>query len=355
MMRLGMIGSGAIAGGHLRASLAIPDRVKFVALASRPSPSRVRRSQQYALTRLYDTAGAMLAETDIDGVVICTPNDTHLPLTLEALAAGKHVLVEKPMACTVVDGQRMVDQAERAGRTLMVAQCQRYEPAYQAVKRAIDSGELGHIRLARVEAMQSAAVFNAPGHWMLDGQRAGGGIVINVAVHKLDLLRWYLGEPAWVRATCRPAPAPFINGAEDLALAMIGFTNGAIADLFATWSAFRLRYSENLQLFGTRGAVHGIPPVEAQIGAPLIASAERCAGGPTTGFASMFGGFTPADPAAPNPPSDLSFTHQLAHFASACETGTAPLTSGRDNLGTLRLVEAIYTSGRADGERIALG
>lgn len=351
MMRLGMIGAGSISGAHLKVVPMIADTVEFVALADPVPAALARQAARFAINRTYTDCEEIFAAKDIDGVVICTPHDTHLGLTLAALHAGKHVLVEKPMACTVQEGQVMVAAAKKAGRTLMVAQCQRYEPAYQKLKEFIDSGELGPLRLARVEAMQSAAAFTAPGHWMLDGKRAGGGIVINVAIHKLDLLRWYLGQVSWVQATTQKAPFPFINDAEDIAVATIGFANGTLAELFSCWNAYRLRYSENIQLFGQNGTVHAVPASDGQIGQPLIASRKRTPA-QTTGFAAMFGGFEPVCPDAPNPPSNHAFANQLAHFAACCASGKEPCTSAEDNLGTLQLVEAIYESARKNGTRV---
>lgn len=345
-MKLGLIGAGNIAGAHLKAIPHIPGVAVFVAIAEPNEANRQRQATRFHIGRAYTDAGELLAQPDIEGVVLTTPHDTHAKLARRCFAAGKHVLVEKPMACSLAECDAMNAAAKVAGKTLMVAQCQRYDPAYRGLKRILDAGELGQIRAVRIEAMQSAAAFIPAGHWYLDAKRAGGGIVISVAIHKIDLLRYLLGDVARVTASCRTINPLFRNGAEDYAVATLEFANGAIGQLFATWSAFRLPYSENLMIFGDDGTVHALPPTETQMGPALVAS-RRGSPAAVPGFAGQFGGFQPVAPDRADLPSTEPFANQLAHFVECCRTGAEPLSSGCDNRQTMAVVFAIYESARA--------
>ncbi|MEI8121608.1 MAG: Gfo/Idh/MocA family oxidoreductase [bacterium] len=342
-LRLGLIGSGNIAGAHLKAAPHVPQWAQFVAIASPHEANRQRQSARFNIARSYADPAELLAAPDIEGVVICTPHDTHAELARRCCAAGKHVLVEKPMACSLAECDAMIAAAQAAGTTLMVAQCQRFDPAYRGLKRILDAGELGPVRAVRIDAMQNAAAFVPPDHWYLDARRAGGGIVISVAIHKLDLVRYLIGDVVRVTAACRTISPLFRHGAEDYAVATLEFANGAVGQLFATWSAFRLPYSENLMIFGDDGAVHALPPGETQMGPALVASRQRTPPA-VPGFAGQFGGFTPVESDGTGLPAADPFANQLAHFVECCRTGAEPLSGGNDNRKTMAVVFAIYES-----------
>ena len=344
-LQLGVIGVGNIAGAHLKAAPQVSDWVAMVALADPNDANRQRQSARFNITRTYADPAELLTAPDIEGVVLCTPHDTHAALAIAAARAGKHVLVEKPMGCSLSECDAMIAAAGAAGVKLMVAQCQRYDPANRGLKAVIANGELGRIRAVRIEAMQNAAAFLPPDHWYLDAQRAGGGIVISVAIHKIDLLRYLIGNVVRVTASCRTVSPLFRNGAEDYAVATLEFANGAVGQLFATWNAFRLPYSENLMIFGDDGAVHALPATETQMGPARIASRKRSPAA-APGFAGQFGGFQPVEPDRTGLPATDPFANQLAHFAECCRTGAELLSSGRDNRCTLQIVFAIYESAR---------
>jgi predicted dehydrogenase len=180
--------------------------------------------------------------------------------------------------------------------------------------------------------------------WLMDGRRAGGGVVISVAVHKIDLMRYLLGEIACVTAVTRQAHPAFHHGAEDFACAILEFENGVIGELFATYSGFRQPWGEMFMIFGDDGAVHAVPPFGAYTGPAWIATRRRT---PTLqSWWGMFSDFAPVEPDAGALPSDDPYVNEILHFAHCCATGEEPLSSGRDNLGTMATVFAIYESAR---------
>jgi predicted dehydrogenase len=343
-LRIALIGAGNIASHHLPAYLEHRDRVRLVAVCDLDEAAAPRRAAEAGLTQVYGDAERMLRDAAIDAVDICATPDQHAPLALAAIEAGKHVLVEKPFARTLAECRELVEAAERAGVTLMVAQNQRFLPTHQAARAVIASGELGEIRAARTDSIQHWAGFVGAGHWQYDGARAGGGAVIGVGVHRLDLMRFLVGEVRRVSATVLTTSPQFVNGAEEYAAATLEFENGALGQAFATVSAFRTPWSELLLVFGERGTIHACPAPGNMRSRAFVAS--ECRSDPVTGWADQFHGFEPIDVAAEALPSESGQTNEILHFASCCLTGAEPLSSGRDNLGTVKLVEGIYESAR---------
>ncbi len=142
-------------------------------------------------TRIYDDPAEILADDEVDLVSICTPTDTHVDLTLAAIEAGKHVLVEKPMAVRSADAIRIADAARKSDRICMPAMCIRFWPAYAWLKNVIDSREFGHVRSARFERVGSAPAW---ADFYADESRSGGAIT-DVHIHDADFVRFAFGEP----------------------------------------------------------------------------------------------------------------------------------------------------------------
>lgn len=343
-LRVALIGCGGISGAHAAAYRTLgPDVAQVTACADAALPLAERRASELGAGFVTDDYHAALYRSDVDAVDICLPHHLHGEVALAALAAGKHVLVEKPMACSMDECRAMVDAAARADRTLMVAQCQRYMPSYRGVRRLVAEGTLGPIRAVRFDSMQNAPAFLPADHWLFDNHLAGGGIVISVSVHRIDLVRYFVGDVRRVQALTREGAAPYRHGAEDYAAAVLEFDNGAIGEHFATYSGFRMPYSEMFMLFGDRGAVHALPPAGEPAGGALYATSEHDdANARGAGWNAQFRGFLPVPPDREGLPTDDGFANEIAHFADCCRTGAEPISSGRDNLGTMRIIFGIY-------------
>jgi predicted dehydrogenase len=336
-----VIGAGNIARAHLPTFTEFPERFRVAAVCD-VDESRAERLAGECGGAVYTDALRMIERTGLDAVDICTTHDQHAQHAVAAAAAGRHVFVEKPMACSMAECRAMIDAAEAAGVILMVGQYQRFVPEYRAVRELIDAGELGAIRGVRIDTMQNltsrrVADYYPSGHWLFDGARAGGGIVISVSVHKLDLARYLVGEIARVSAWSRNIASEFRQGAEDYAAALLEFENGAVGELFGTYSGFLAPWSEQFTIFGASGSVYGLMPPLGNDALAMVASTRRS---PDE--------FVPVPPSA-SLPTDDGIANELLHFADCCATGETPLTSGRDNLGTMRAVFAIYESARTGG------
>lgn len=189
---------------------------------------------------------------DIDAVVICTPNHKHEEQAIAAMEAGKHVLVEKPLALTEEGCERVVATAERTGRTLMVAMNNRYRPDTQAIKPFADGGELGRIFLTR-GAWLNRKVRGGRRTWRHRLATAGGGAMMDLGVQALDLCLWTLNFPK-VKGVIAHTHTPPDAEVEDTGAILVQLEDGAAISLTVSWSLVAERDRHYMRLLGTHGS-----------------------------------------------------------------------------------------------------
>jgi predicted dehydrogenase len=191
-LRVGVIGCGA-GIFHLNGYAEDP-RTKVVALAGLDTERCERLSREFEIPRIYREYQELLADDDIEAVSVVVPNNLHLPVTKAAFEAGKHVVVEKPLAGTVADGERMVAEAKKHGKLLGIAFQRRWRHDVQIVKELIDSGEMGDVYHAKAYWMRRSGI-PGWGSWFTSKEAAGGGALIDLGVHVLDMALYLLGNP----------------------------------------------------------------------------------------------------------------------------------------------------------------
>lgn len=270
-LQVAIIGAGGIARTHVPGWEASP-HAQLVAAADVNSEMLADFGRKFGVERLYADAGEIFADPSIDIVDICTPNRLHTPLVLAALAAGKHVICEKPLAPTPAEIQQMIEARDRAGKLLMTAQHFRFKGNSQALKREIDDGALGDIYHARSWMLRRNGLIPTP--TFIRQELSGGGPCIDIGVHILDLTLWMMGNPqpvavtgvaraelahqkdAW--ATWRDAPIPSDFDVEDFAAAFVRFANGSTLVLEVSWLLHHDIEGEDMQmwLYGTQGGSH---------------------------------------------------------------------------------------------------
>jgi predicted dehydrogenase len=333
---IGLVGAGNIANAHFGAYES-RDELELAAVCEADEERAAAVEEEYGVP-VWQDYEAFVEEAPIEAVDVTLPHFLHHPVTKAALEADLHAVVEKPLATSMADARELVELAEERDRVLMAAQTQRYTGHSRAVRTLVEEGELGTVRHARVDGIQNLHDYTDPPHWLYDGEAAGGGGVVSVLVHKLDLLRYFVGEPARACALDRTVDDDF-EDAEDYAVGLLEMENGAIVDLFSTYSAAALPYSESYWLFGDEGVVKAIPDEGGFGAAPRVARKEG------SGSADEF------EDVDPEPmPTDDPFTNELLHFVDCIESGADPVSSGRDNLGTLATIFALYESADRDGE-----
>lgn len=329
MFKLGVAGLG-LGFHHAENILSYPTDWSLAAVCD-PLHDRVRRfTHAHPQVEGFTDYRHFLDRAALDGVIIAVPHDLHAPLTIQALEAGKHVLIEKPMARTVDECRTMNQAATKAGRTLMVGQNWRYTPWVRAVKNVIDAGDLGLLRTVRTDWLQNIIGDTRPGNWLSDGQRAGGGPVISLIVHNLDCIRYLLGEPKTVHALSLTDHPAFTHHAENWAMIQFVLENGVIGQAFTGYSAFSPKDAGMLWVYGEEGTLYhtrdGVRISSARRGTDYdLLEIRDNAGLPTP---------TPS-------------INEILHFVACARSGATPLSDGVDNLKTIRFIEAIYESARS--------
>lgn len=343
--KIGLIGAGGISALHMHAFQQFPERVQLTAVCDVVEEKAKARAAEAGGVPYYTDIATMLAEADMDGVDICTMHNQHGAHALAAFAAGKHVLLEKPMGCSLKECVQMVEAAEQAGLTFMVAQCQRYMPTYRSVRNLVADGALGAIRAVRFDSMQDIPSFAPDGHWLCEGDKAGGGIVISVSVHRIDLMRFLVGDIVRVTGVTRNTTPLFTGGAENFACGLLEFANGAVGEMFGTYTGFRMPWGEQFMIFGDQGTIHAVPHLGEYEGEAMIALKSDA--NPYTDWLDQYRGFKPMAIDTSEFPSASGFVNEILHFADCCRSGKEPDSSGRDNLNTMKTVFAFYESARS--------
>jgi predicted dehydrogenase len=261
-LRVGIIGLG-MGRHHIRGYRTHPN-AEVVAVSDLDEGRLQQRGDEYGVPARYLSGEEMLRVEDLDVVSIATPNKFHMPLTIAALEAGCHVLCEKPMALTADQARQMLAAAEKAGKRLMINFSYRFTEQSMALKDQVDAGVLGEVYFARTVWHRRRGLPKFGG-WFGQKALSGGGPLIDLGVHRLDLALWLMGypKPVWVMAgTYNPIASALAEkegvqyDVEDLAVAMIKLENGAMLEVEASWAA-NIQEHELMEtrLLGTKGGL----------------------------------------------------------------------------------------------------
>ncbi|MCL2056941.1 MAG: Gfo/Idh/MocA family oxidoreductase [Oscillospiraceae bacterium] len=268
-LRTGIIGCGGIANGKHMPSLAQFKDVEMAAFCDIIEERAEKAAKEFGCkdAKTYVDYKELLEDKTIDIVYVLTPNVAHCPITVDALESGKHVMCEKPMAATYADAKKMLDAANKTGKKLTIGYQSRYRQDSLYLKEMCENGELGEIYYARAHAIRRRAVPT----WgvFLDGEKQGGGPLIDIGTHALDLTLWMMDnyEPKMVVGTvykklgengnCGNAFGPWDPEeftVEDSAFGFITMKNGATVYLEAAWALNTLDINEaKTSISGTKG------------------------------------------------------------------------------------------------------
>ena len=328
--RLAVIGAGAIGRTHIDRILRTP-QLALVGVAD-PTPAGEAVARAVGVPWFSDHR-QLLEATQPQGAVVATPNATHVPVATDCLAQGVGVLVEKPIADTVADAQRLVD-AEAAHRTpVLVAHHRRHNPINQRAQALIAGGHLG-----RVVSATALAMFLKPDSYFDAAWRrqAGGGPVLINLIHDIDMLRFLIGDIAEVQAIDSRAVRGF--EVEDTAAAVLRFANGALGTVVVSDTAtspwcWDFAAGEQAQYPRQNVPSHLIAGTHGSLSLPDLAlwtyRGERQWHAEMTREQTMVHS---ADP----------YTRQLQHFAAVVEGREPPLCSAQDGLRTLQATLAVH-------------
>jgi predicted dehydrogenase len=271
----------------------------------------------------------------VDAVCICTPSGQHAEQTIAAARAGKHVLVEKPMALSLADADAMIRACEEAGVTLGVVLQRRAEPLFLRVHEAIQQGDLGDLTLGVVTMPYSRdAAYYAQAEWRGTWALDGGGVLMNQGIHIIDLLVWLMGDPVAIEGYADTLHRPV--EVEDVAAAALRFGNGALATITATTTASP-GFPHRLEIYGTNGGI--------QIEGETIQ--QWTLADPARAKVEPFKSSERATAGAGADPRGIAATGHIAilgDFVRAIREGRAPRIDGAEGKRSLAVILGIYES-----------
>ena len=333
-IKIGVVGLGVGKAFHLKSFKAIPG-VKIQAICDQNLALLNEVETEYSVPQSFTDFDKFLDAADIDAVALAVPNFLHKPMTLAALDKGWHVLCEKPMALNAAEALEMRAKVRHSGRKFMIHFNQRFRAEHQYFKQIIDSGKLGDIYYASTgwRRMRGIPKF---GGWFGQKKMSGGGPLIDLGVHMLDLTRWLIGSPKAVTVSAstfshlgedmaRAQSKEF--DVEDLAAALIRFDNGTSLMLEVNWALnFEEREKVYLELSGKKGGLSNVT-FDYKDTTTCIFREEHGA---------MVKTLPLKYPAA--------FENAQAHFVRCIREDLEPSAGASDGVEIMRILDAIYAS-----------
>jgi predicted dehydrogenase len=310
MTRVALFGCGWIQAFHARGVLASGG--ELVAVENHREESARIFADEHGIARVTTDWRALAADPDIDAGIVSTPNALHAPQTIALLEAGKHVMVEKPMATTLAEADAMIAASRASEAFLMVAHCWRFHDDVIAMRGRIAAGELGEIVKTRGYGVHAGW---GPSGWFTDPALAGGGALLDMGVHAIDTARFLLGDPEPVRV-CAVIGSRYAGGrytVDDDGILLISWSNGTNSVVESGWWQPHLGGVEaDTEVYGTNGYARIWPPEP-----------------PAEGYEHV------AQP---------MYTAQVREFLRAIDAGRQPRPSGEDGRVALDVVERAYAS-----------
>lgn len=343
-LRMAFIGCGGIAQTHLGVLRSFPD-VEVVAGVD-IVPARLKVMEEtWGVKAVYADWKKMLKEVKPDAVSICTPNGVHAQPAIDAAAAGCHVLTEKPMAMNPAQCQKMIDAARKSKVKLCVGFQFRYHPNTEFLVRAREAGQFGNVLFVKCQALRRRGIPN----WGVFGQKhlQGGGPMIDIGVHVIEMAHYVMGSPRPVAASGRtwtymgnkksdvvsmwPNWDYKTYTVEDLAIGQIRFDNGALLQIEASFVAHIEKDVWNFTLVGEKGG---------------------CTWDPPTIFTDRAGTMVNCAPGwlSPNVDFPTLFTYKLRNFVDGCLKGTPLRAPGEAGLAVQKVLDGVYRSSAAGKE-----
>ena len=347
---VGIIGTGGIAGGKHMPALAKLEGVEMTAFCDIEEAKAQQAAKRFGTptAKVYADYRELLKDPAIDVVHVLTPNDSHAEITIAALEAGKHVMCEKPMAKKAADARRMLEAARRTGKKLSIGYQTRQSAESQYLKKICAAGDLGEIYFARANALRRRAVPT----WgvFLDAEKQGGGPLIDIGTHALDLTLWMMDnyEPKSVVGNVYRKLGDNENAAnawgpwdpkkftvEDSAFGFITMKNGATIILEASWAINLLDATEaNCTLAGTKGGAdmkNGLR-INGEKNSTLYVQEVQTSGGGVAYFDSKG--------------TDLAL-EEARSWINAVRNDTDPVVLPEQALVVSEILEAIYDSAKS--------
>ena len=330
----GILGAGDIADRHMAPAIRTVHSQKLVAVMCRTVEKARTFAQKHSVPRAYSQVEDLLSDNQVNAVYVATPPHLHAQNTIQAAECGKHVLCEKPMALNVGEARAMIDSCRSNQVGLMVCHYQRFNARHRQIKRLLETGAIGAVTAARINFSDYYPAVS--GNWRHNPSLSGGGPLLDLAPHCLDLLLYFCGPVLEVCAMTDVLASD--SPVEDTATLLLRLASGAQAVVTTHWST--ANFDENafsrIELFGTKGSI---------MSAPLHAK-------DSAGFIRLATANGIEDNSVP-PTDPRPHTALLEAFEEALAAGAKTPVSGEEGLAGLEVIQAAYESARS-GARVRL-
>lgn len=348
-VRVGIIGTGSISHMHIQAYLHHP-HVELCALCD-INEERVKAvGEKYQIERIYTNMEEMLKLEELDAVSVCTWNSAHAPCTIAALRAGKHVLCEKPMAINSEEAINMQQEARKADKLLMIGFIKRFGDDVAVLQDYRSKGFFGDFYYAKANYLRRNG---NPGGWFGDQKRSGGGPLIDLGVHIIDVSRYLMDSPKPISVygatfsklldrqnikgtkayTSVEASKEDICDVEDLATAMIRFDNGAILSIETSFSLNLKEDQGTIELFGTKGGAKLSPKLEL--------------------YSELYDYMVDINLAISTQVSfNELFEREIKHFIACIPNPSECISPAANGVALMKILDAIYQSSKTGHEVI---
>ncbi len=340
-VQVGLIGSQFISSIHAE-SLQHCAQARLAAVASPTPGNAAALAARFGIPRVFTDHRQLLAQPAIQPVVVGVPNHLHCQVVLDAAAAGKHVVIEKPLCLNLAEADRMIAACRDHRVKLMYAEELCFAPKYVRLKQLLDSGALGRPTLLKQSEKHDGP--HAAHFW--DVTRSGGGVTMDMGCHAIEFFRWMLGRPP-IKSVYAQMNT-FVHGAktrgDDHAILMVEFANGVIGLAEESWTKLG-GMDDRAEVHGTGGVayadlLHG-NAIETYSAPGYDYAVEKA--GSTKGWS-----FTIYEEAW-----NYGFHQEMAHFVDCVQNDRPPLVTGEDARVVLEVIFAAYESART-GRKVEL-
>ena len=333
-VKVGIIGSQFISHIHT-ISLKRCAEAELLAVAS-PTPGNAQSfAAKHDIPYHFTDYKHLLALPELDLVVVGAPNNVHCPITVDAAAAGKHVVMEKPLCLNLAEADQMINACRKAKVKLMYAEELCFTPKYVRLKKLLDSGALGEPTLIKQSEKHDGP--HAPHFW--DVNRSGGGVTMDLGCHAIEFFRWMLGRPPIKSVYAQMGTHVHKDKTEgdDNALIIVEFANGVTALAEESWTKLG-GMDDRAEVHGSKGVayadlLHG-NAIETYSAQGYDYAVEKA--GSTKGWS-----FTIYEEEW-----NYGFPQEMAHFVDCVQNDKQPLVTGEDGRAVLEVIFAAYESAR---------
>ena len=337
-LKVGIIGSGFIAEHHATAYNALPN-VEIVGISS------ILEEEAKKFIKKFEISGEIygdykdLLKLNCDAVSVCLPNFLHKDITLDVLNSGAHALVEKPLARTVEEGKEMLDAKKSTSKRIFYCENNIYAPIFNKIKEVIEEEEVGDIYMGRGKEQHSGPHSG----WFYKKEKAGGGALVDLGIHDIACLVWYLDceveEVFCQTRTISPERGEFgICEVEDNAVGVLYFENDAQVTIEESWTAPG-GYDMRFEIFGTEGQIK-VSPTFSNL---ISVYSEKGYGYAVEKAGSTAGWTFPVPAEAWN----FGYPQEIKYFMDCIIKGAEPLTTGKYGLKILQIIDAMYKSAKS--------